>query len=63
MQTDSEVVGTTNIRIDLKTKDKLSSLGKHGDSFNSIIEMLIWEHHLLESIAKDHPDIVQKKKR
>jgi len=62
MQTDSFVVGTTNIRIDQRTKEKLSALGKHGDSFNSIIEMLIWEHALLDAIARDHPDIVQRKK-
>lgn len=62
MQTKSLPVDSTNIRIDAKTKDDLSSLGKHGDSFNSIIAMLIYEHRLLEALARDHPDIVKKKR-
>ena len=63
MQINSEVMATTNIRIDLKTKDKLSALGKHGDSFNSIITMLLYEHELLTAIAKNHPDVVQRQKK
>ena len=60
MQIDSVVVGTTNIRIDLKTKDKLSALGKHGDSFNSIIEELMREHYILASLAPGYPGEIAK---
>jgi hypothetical protein len=63
MQTIPEAMTTTNIRVDVKTKDKVSALGKHGDSFNSILVMLLYEHDLLAAIAKDHPDIVQHKQR
>jgi len=62
MQTNSLSVNSTNIRIDSKTKDKLSALGKHSDSFNSIIEMLIYEHELLVAFARDHPDIVKRER-
>jgi hypothetical protein len=62
MQTKSLPVDSTNIRIESKTKDKLSALGKHSDSFNSIIEMLLYEHALLAAIAEKHPDIVKKKR-
>lgn len=60
MQTISEEMATTNIRIELETKDKLSALGKHGDSFNSIIEMLIYEHGILAELAKGHQDKVTR---
>jgi len=51
METISEEMATTNIRIDLKTKDRLSALGKHGDSFNSIIERLLDERETRQTIA------------
>ena len=44
MQINSEEMTTTNIRIDIKTKDRLSAHGRHGDSFNSIIERLLDEN-------------------
>jgi len=62
MQTDSVVVDSTNIRINADTKEQLSALGKHGDSFNSIIAMLIYEHKLLEAISAKHPEIVKRTK-
>ena len=62
MQTKSLSVESTNIRIDAKTKDDLSSLGKHGDSFNSIIAMLIYEHRLLVALSEKYPDIVKRGK-
>lgn len=43
MEIITDEMTTTNIRIDLKTKDRLSARGKHGDSFNSIIERLLDE--------------------
>lgn len=63
MQINSEEMTTTNIRVEVRTKDKISSLGKHGDSFNSILEMLLYEHELLAALARDHPDIVKHKPR
>ena len=52
---------TTGIRIDVRTKERISALGKHGDTFNSILVMLLYEHDLLVSLAKEHPDVVQRK--
>ena len=63
MQSIPELMETTNIRIELRTKDRLSALGKHGDSFNSIIEMLIYEHKLLEALSEKYPDIVKRTPR
>lgn len=63
MQINSELMATTNIRVDVKTKEKISALGKHGDSFNSILEMLLYEHELLAALNRDHPDIVKRKPR
>ena len=50
------VKDTVNIRIDSSTKDELSALGKHGDSFNSIIEQLLIEHEILDEVVKKYPD-------
>ena len=50
------VKDTLNIRIDASTRDQLSALGRHGDSFNTIIEQLLNEHEILTDIAKKYPN-------
>jgi len=50
MQNNSIGAESTNIRIKPETKDRLSAVGRHGDSFDSIIQKLLafWDKNTRE---------------
>lgn len=41
MESNPETMPTTNIRVDLKTRDRLAKLGKYGDSMDTILVRVI----------------------